>query len=227
MDRFYAIFALFFLLGTFAQSAEGDQETPMPSWIWSNPNPVENEKVFFRREFQLPQDVVSASITIACDDSQRLIFNGHEIGTVSQWNEARGYDVLAKLNPDGGNIINVEARNDRGPAALAVHFKATFKDGKILHLISDAQWSCNSEAADGWLTISYDGSHWPRALVVAKMGDAPWGNLMSNEKPVEIEKPLEIAKLIEVAPVPSPPVEKQVTSPEPSSVPPAEAPSDP
>ncbi len=220
MDRFYAVFALFFLLGTIVRSGECNQETPIPSWIWSNPNPAENEKVFFRREFQLPQDVVSASITIACDDSQRLIFNGHEIGTLNRWNEARRYDVLAKLNPDGGNIISVEAHNDRGPAALAVHFEATLKDGKILHLISDAQWNCNSEAGDGWLTIPYDGSHWPRALVVAKMGDAPWGNLMSHEKP------LEIAKLIEVAPVPSPPVEEQITSPEPPAVPPVEASSD-
>lgn len=211
MDRASAIFILFCLSGAFAQAADGDQESPTPAWIWSNPNPAENEKVFFRREFQLPPDIVSASITIACDDWQRITFNGQEIGMVSQWNEARSYDVLAKLNPDGGNIINVEARNDRGPAALALHFKATLKDGKILHLISDAQWSCNSEAPDGWLEISYDGGNWARALVIAKMGDAPWGNIIPREETVEPVPEISNPALT----APSPESESSSAAPEP------------
>jgi len=214
MDRAYIIFALFFLLGIPAQAVEGEQESPIPAWIWSNANPAENERVFFRREFQLPPDIASASIIIACDDWQRITFNGQEIGEVSQWNEARSYDVLAKLNPDGKNIINVEARNDRGPAGLALHFTAMLKDGKILHLISDAQWSCNPEAPDGWLAIDYDGSQWPRALVIAKMGDAPWGNIMQGEEFVKTEKPLDTGIAPQVAQAPVPPCVVREASPE-------------
>lgn len=181
MLRIFASLSLLLLPEIPARASEEPLQSPTPSWIWSNPNPAENERAYFRREFQLPPDVVSASITIACDDWQRLVFNGQEVGTATQWNEARSYDVLSKLNSDRRNIINVEARNERGPAALALHFKATFKDGKVLHLVSDNQWSCNSQAPDGWLTVPFDGTSWPRAVVVAKMGDAPWGNLMPRE----------------------------------------------
>ncbi len=181
MLRVFVFLSSLVLSGAFARAGEEFQESPIPSWIWSNPHPAENERVFFRREFQLPPDVVSASITVACDDWQRLTLNGQEIGMASQWNEARSYDVLAQLNSDGGNIINVEARNERGPAAMSLHFKATFKDGKILHLVSDNHWSVNAEALDGWMTIPFDGSAWPRAVIVAKMGDEPWGNVMPRE----------------------------------------------
>ncbi len=200
MLRIFAFLSLPFLTGTPARAGGNQQESPAPSWIWSSPNPAENEKVFFRREFQLPPDVVSASITIACDDWQRLTLNGQEVGMANKWNEARNYDVLSKLNSDGSNIINVEARNERGPAAMALHFKATLKDGKVLHLVSDNHWSCNSMAPDGWLTIPFDGTLWPRAAVVAKMGDAPWGNLMPREETLLTDPLLDTGSSYKVAP---------------------------
>ncbi len=199
-----AIFTFLLFLGGPAQEAHAGQESPSPSWIWNKPEAQENERVFFRREFQLPPDVVSATITIACDDWQRLTFNGQEIGMASPWNESRTYEVLSKLNSDGSNIINVEASNERGPAGLALHFRATLKDGKVLHLVSDSQWSCNIQAPEGWLTTPYDGSAWPRAIVVAKMGDAPWGDIMPRDQAAQstVPAPSAIGSSLTIAPGP-------------------------
>lgn len=43
-----------------------DEPPSTPSWIWKSVTPFENERVFFRREFQLPPDVASVSVTVIC-----------------------------------------------------------------------------------------------------------------------------------------------------------------
>jgi hypothetical protein len=155
--------------------------TPTAVWIWKGTQPAENEKVFFRREFQLPAEVASAAVTVICDDEHRLFINGVDLGTGGDWQTPRSYDVLAHLKPGGRNVIAVEGRNEKGVAGMALRFRATLKDGKKLHIVSDANWLCSGESADGWQNLDFPASAWPKAVVVAKMGDTPWGAVMPPE----------------------------------------------
>jgi hypothetical protein len=155
--------------------------TPTAVWIWKGTQPAENEKVFFRREFQLPAEVASAAVTVICDDEHRLFINGVDLGTGGDWQTPRSYDVLAHLKPGGRNVIAVEGRNEKGVAGMALRFRATLKDGKKLHIVSDANWLCSGESADSWQNLDFPASAWPKAVVVAKMGDTPWGAVMPPE----------------------------------------------
>lgn len=145
-----------------------------PDWIWKSAAPVDKEIAFFRREFELPPEVTSAVITITCDDWHRLFVNGREIGSGADWMQPRTYEVLANLKPGARNVIAVEGRNDSGRAGLILRFRATLKDGKKLHVVSDASWQCSSEAPDGWQTPEFMASAWPKAVVVGKIGKPPW-----------------------------------------------------
>lgn len=155
--------------------------TPTAAWIWKSTQPAENEKVYFRREFQLPADVASAAVTVVCDDEHRLFVNGVDLGTGANWRTPRSCEVLARLKPGGRNVIAVEGRNQRGAAGVALRFRATLKDGKKLHIVSDANWLCGGEARDGWQNLDFPAASWTKAVVVAKMGEAPWGGIMLPE----------------------------------------------
>lgn len=154
---------------------------PVTSWIWKSKTPGETEKVFFRREFQLPPDLSSAAITLTADNRNRLIVNGTELGISGDWSAPRSYDVLAHLKPGGRNVIAVEALNEGGSAGLALRFRATLKDGKKLHVVTDRNWICSNEALDGWEKPDSAPAGWTKAVVIAKMGDGPWGDIMPHE----------------------------------------------
>ena len=152
------------------------------SWIWRSAELSDGEKVFFRREFELPPDVASASVTIVCDNWHRLWVNGRDLGMGGEWTLPRTYDALASINPGGRNVIAVEGRNESGPAGMALRFRATLKNGKKLHVVSDANWFCNREAPEAWQSLDFPAaSAWSKAVVVAKMGEAPWLAILPPE----------------------------------------------
>ncbi|RYD30717.1 MAG: hypothetical protein EOP85_23520, partial [Verrucomicrobiaceae bacterium] len=151
---------------------------PNPSWIWRTTSPGDTETVFFRREFQLPQNVASAAVTVTCDNWNRLMVNGADLGMSDEWEAPRSYDVLAHLKPGAKNVIAVEGRNKGGSAGMALRFRATLKDGKKIHIVSDGGWQCSGESANGWEKPGFNGTGWPDVAVVAKMGDGPWGSVM-------------------------------------------------
>jgi hypothetical protein len=151
-------------------------------WIWKNVKAEDGENVYFRREFQLPPRISDASLTLICDDSHELFINGVKVGAASGWSNPHPYDVLAHLKPGSRNIIAVKGVNVLGNAGLVLRFRATLEDGKKLHIISDGNWKCHSECPEGWQNLDFPAAaSWPKAAVVAKMGDAPWGAIMPPE----------------------------------------------
>jgi hypothetical protein len=148
---------------------------PTAAWLWKSARPGENETVYFRREFQLPPNLASAAVTVVCDNRHRLYVNGVEVGAGEKWSNSPTYDVLARLNPGGRNVIAVEGTNESGPAGLALRFRCTMQDGKKLHVVSDASWLCSGEAASGWQQLDFPVQSWSKVVVVAaKMGLHPW-----------------------------------------------------
>jgi putative heme-binding domain-containing protein len=156
-------------------------EAPVTKWIWKSALPGATERVLFRREFQLPPEVTSAAITVTCDNWHRLSINGENLGMGGDWTIPSTYDVLKKLKPGSRNVIAVEGRNEGGGAGLALRFRATLKNGKKLHVVSDAHWLCTGESAEGWEAIDFPAATWAKATVVGKMGDAPWGEILKAE----------------------------------------------
>ncbi|RYD47843.1 MAG: heme-binding protein, partial [Verrucomicrobiaceae bacterium] len=169
------------LLPCRAQTETSGQATP--SWIWKTNSPGDSETVFFRREFQLPANIASAAVTVTCDNWNRILVNGEDLGMSDEWQAPRSYDVLSKLKPGAKNVIAVEGRNKGGSAGMALRFRATTRDGMKFHLVSDSSWQCSGESGNGWENLGFDATAWAKPAVVGKMGDGPWGSIM----PAEVE----------------------------------------
>ncbi len=165
-----------------ASGKESPQASPPGiRWIWSDGEPSKGQVVHFRREFELPPDVTSAVITLSCDDWHNLWINGHDLGRAGGWNTPRNQEIHEHLRQGGRNVIAVEGNNESGGAGLAVRLRATLGNGKKLHVVSDGTWQASGEAPDGWQNLDFKADKWPKASVVAKMGDQPWGNVISPE----------------------------------------------
>lgn len=183
MRFFLTTCCLFFavLHADFAVAGKPENRPPQVGWIWKSNTPGDQERVFFRREFELPPNVSAASVTVACDNRYQLYINGVDLGMSGEWSAPGTYDVLAHLKQGGRNVIAVEGRNEGGIAGLAVRFRATLADGKKPQVVSDANWLCSSEVPTGWQNPDFQSQGWQKAVVIAKMGDAPWGNVIKSE----------------------------------------------
>ena len=115
-------------------AAEVLANEPTAHWLWKSDKPGAEEKVFFRREFELPHEVASAAVTVACDNWHRLWINGVDLGFAADWTNPRGYDVAPHIRQGGRNVIAVEGRNTGGAAAMALRFRATLNDGRKLYV---------------------------------------------------------------------------------------------
>ncbi len=177
MRRFITAVCAVFTLQAVAALAD----EPTAHWLWKSDKPGSGEKVFFRREFELPHEVTGAALTVTCDNWNRVWINGVDLGFAGDWTNPRGYDVAAHVRQGGRNVIAVEGRNERGSAGMALRFRATLKDGRKLYVMSDGNWHCSSEAPDNWQSPDFSSADWPKAAVIGKMGDAPWGTLISPE----------------------------------------------
>jgi len=154
---------------------------PTISWIWQNSSPTDNQKVFFRREFALPKDIIAASLTVTCDNWQRVWINGKDLGFTSEWGAPANHDVIKHIVQGGRNVIAVEGRNDGGSAGMALRFSATAKGGRRAWITTDDQWVTSLEAPRGWQEPRFSPRDWTPAVAVGKMGDGPWGMVLQPD----------------------------------------------
>ncbi|WP_193212558.1 c-type cytochrome [Luteolibacter marinus] len=172
---------------------------PLASWIWQNLDASSNQKVFFRREFTLPKDVIAASVTITCDNWQRVWVNGQDLGWASEWAAPANHDVTKLVVPGGRNVIAVEGRNQDGIAAMALRFSVTLKGGKKAYVVSDGEWLVSLEGPRGWQEPRFSPKNWSSAKIIGKMGDPPWGEVIApevnaNGGPVDLTDRYQLAK---------------------------------
>ena len=150
-------------------------------WIWSGREPGPSEVVHFRRVFELPAGLKSARLAVSCDNSKQVWVNGHDLGRSWDWSTPTVYDVLGQLKPGEPNVIAVRGVNEGGPAGMALRLSAVDGDGKPFELRSDGTWRASREADPNWQAAAYDDSAWGDAVVVGRMGDAPWGSVLPKK----------------------------------------------
>jgi putative heme-binding domain-containing protein len=109
------------------------------------------------------------------------------------WSRLVRHDVTKTLKP-GSNVFAVEGRNASGAAGMAMRMRIELGDGTGADLVSDGSWRVSSESAEGWLEPGFDQSGWQPATVIAKMGAAPWGRIISDGLVVEKAAPKGPAK---------------------------------
>ena len=166
----------------------------VPRWIWVSALAKDNQRGFFRRTFNLPARPSRATLTYTCDDNARVWVNGTPVGQSSNWQTPISVNVKRLLHA-GKNLIAVAGRNSGGVAAFACRLELRFKGGSRRVLVSNSQWLCADNASKGWNRLDSSPAGWRRSVVIGKMGDQPWGNVMSRARapvavvPVPVSKP--------------------------------------
>lgn len=142
-------------------------------WIWRGPA-KNGQKVWFRKSFDIPAGVKTASMAITADDRFELWLNGHKVGAHGSWQTVVTFDLAHMLRP-GKNVIVVRAVNQGGPAGLLVGLPIIFADGSMRLVQSDTDWVCTDKSPQGqWGQIEYDDSAWPKATSDFNYGEGPW-----------------------------------------------------
>src|SRR5690606_1677556 len=94
------------------------QEWGVGPWIWG---PVTQDKQTCRlwRSFDIPRgsEVKSANIRISVDNGYRLMLDGRQIGSGSDWRSVTEYDLGRLLKP-GHHVVAVEGFNDNREAGM-------------------------------------------------------------------------------------------------------------
>ena len=76
----------------------------------------------------------------------------------------------------GDNVIAIAARDVQSAEGLL--FEADLLWGRnAIAVVSDGSWKALGEAPEGWTEPGFDDSAWPDAVVIARAGEPPWGDV--------------------------------------------------
>lgn len=131
----------------------------------------------FRRTFEAPANLESAWLQVAVDDLYRLYVNGEKIEERidrSGWTEPALLDVTDRLNRGGMNCVAIEGMNLSGPAGVLVDLTLNLADHAHQKIVSNEEWRCAPEAAEGWTQADFDDTAWDVPKAQPGPPTAPW-----------------------------------------------------
>jgi len=138
---------------------------PVPLWIWGADI---NRRYFLKKEF--PGGSTAARLKTTCDNHVTVFINGKEVVHSDTWQTPVEVDVQKFLKPDN-NVLLAEVVNDSGPAGLVLKLAMTMPKNEMRYIVSDESWqAAEKKDADKWVPVKK----------IAKLGDAPWGNVFSQ-----------------------------------------------
>jgi signal transduction histidine kinase len=150
------------------------KELGVGSWIWTT-NFLDQQTCRVWRSFFLPKTnhVQQAILRITADNLYRLYLDGREIGEGGNWKSLTEYDLTFLLSP-GTHVLAVEAFSDSLEAGILIGLQIHFADNSHMQVLSDESWYRVPNDAHRWTTRTRPNRAWPRAKVVAVVGQSPW-----------------------------------------------------
>lgn len=138
------------------------------SWIWA---PTTHDKQTCRlwRSFEIPRGatVARAQLHIGVDNGYRLMLDGRELGTGSDWRSITEYDISLLLDK-GSHVLAVEAFNDNREAGMLFGLVIELTDGRVIKIASDTDWRVVPAGARNWQRQQEASANWAKALVVSE-----------------------------------------------------------
>jgi alpha-L-rhamnosidase len=196
----------------------GDYESGV-KWIWAaNDNGTTHAtpgKHEFRLQVDLPESPKSATLFITGKDNVEAWINGKQVleaspvfayGPRHAWGSFREIAAGQFLNK-GANVVAAEVLVNKGnpgapnPAGLIALLRVQMPDGKILRFVSGPEWKTAAEQGGDWFALHFDDSAWPRAAVVAEIGEPPlaepWAELPASllRREFKVAKPVRAARI--------------------------------
>lgn len=162
---------------------KGELNLSGAKWIWLRSgagfaaSPAGDE--YFRFAFDLPADKTVSKFELAftADDSATVYLNGHEIGSMSLWNDGTFY-IGSEFLKTGKNALAFKVNNASvGYAGLVAKAKVSYSDGTSATYTTDKNgWKVTKAApATGWQQPEFNDSAWSTPDQAENFGASPWG----------------------------------------------------
>jgi two-component sensor histidine kinase len=137
------------------------------SWIWA-PETKDKQSVRFWRAFDIPRGttVTRAKLRIGVDNGYRLMLDGRELGSGSDWRSLTEYDINLLLKP-GRHIIAVDAFNDNREAGMLFGLIIELSNGRVIEIPSDSRWKVAPVVDAAWYRTKEAPAHWRNAVIVS------------------------------------------------------------
>lgn len=158
-----------------------DPDWGVGSWIWA-PETYDKQTCRFWRSFEIPggATVARAQLHIGVDNGYRLILDGRELGTGSDWRSITEYEIGLLLEP-GRHVLAVEAFNDNREAGMLFGLRIELSDGRVITIPSDTNWLVAPASERGWDLKREAPAHWVNTVVVSAF--LPRNGLWQERKP--------------------------------------------
>lgn len=150
-------------------------------WIWAAET-YDKQTCRLWRSFEIPQGatVARAQLHIGVDNGYRVILDGRELGTGSDWRSITEYEIGLLLEP-GRHILGVEGFNDNREAGMLFGLRIELADGQVITIPSDTEWRVAPMNDSGWAKKQDAPPSWGRAVVVSAF--LPRNGLWQERKP--------------------------------------------
>ncbi|MCH7228504.1 ATP-binding protein [Haloferula sp. A504] len=136
-------------------------------WIWG---PVTKDKQTCRlwRAFEIPpgSKVTGGWLRISVDNGYRLMLDGRQIGTGSDWRSVTEYDLGQILRP-GRHVVAVEGFNDNREAGMQFGLRVELEDGREIRVLSDTDWRIVPAGVEDWPELREAVPGWAHAVKVS------------------------------------------------------------
>ncbi len=156
-------------------------------WIWSvGTNPgnsapagIPESTQYFRLEYSPDSDktVKKAVFAYTADDEAIVYLNGSEISSTNAWTNGRICDITDSLQKE--NVIAAAAHNTaNGYAGFVGKLVVTYTDSSKDTVVTDKDsWKVAKSAAEGWNTLSFDGSGFESPDMYCNFTNGPWSGI--------------------------------------------------
>jgi putative heme-binding domain-containing protein len=146
-------------------------------WIWHNEGdpgkPALAGTRYFRRVFDIKgliePPVDEGVLDVAATGPFTVWLNGTKVGGGADPRRVFSFDVK-KYTVKGANVLAVEARHDKGPAAVLARLGFTPNGQSKTSVVSGGAWRSAAAAADGWRKLDFKEAGWQPVRVLGPVG---------------------------------------------------------
>lgn len=142
---------------------------------------------WYRKTFNIPEAIASASLQCTADDVRYPYINGHAFGRGGVWSSPNIVDITDLLTV-GDNVFAARVYNGTYYSGLLFEITIITESGRTLSFYSDKTTKTSKTVGPidqqyitgedtSWAEVGYDDSSWRDSYVVGAVGCMPWGSI--------------------------------------------------
>lgn len=144
---------------------------------WITSHQVEGDVLYFRKEFNLPNNIKNAWLIVSASDEFELYLNGKSLGTVEMdgWFPIGVYDVTEEIHSGINTLgIRVAKRSFEGPVKAVLELGYEDMNRNKHYVFSDETWRVSNKEERGaplgryWYDKGFNDAGWVNAEILGR-----------------------------------------------------------